>query len=203
MSGNIFRQQALDKLQSPDDLNELMMVTSPRSWLLLAAISLLLLSAVTWGFFATIETSVSGSGIITTVREGATEVEATDVQAVLYVSVADGKRIRPQMEARISPSTIRREEYGMLLARVTSVNQIPSTQEEMLNILKNDALVQSLASSGAIIEVRLDLVEDESTPSGYAWTSAEGPPALSWEGTLSEGAIVVDRQRPVELIARR
>jgi HlyD family secretion protein len=198
LSGNIFRQQALDKLQSPDDLNELMMVTSPKSWLLLAAISLLLLSAVTWGFFATIETSVSGSGIITTNGE-----EATEAEAVLYVSVADGKRIRPQMEARISPSTIRREEFGMLLAEVTSVNQIPSTQEEMLGILKNDALVQSLASSGAIIEVRLDLVEDESTPSGYAWTSAEGPPALLWEGTLSEGTIVVDRQRPVELIARR
>lgn len=194
MSSQVFRQQALDKLNSPDDLNELLTVTSPRSWLLLSAIGLLLAAALLWSLFATIETTVPASGVLGNVERG---------EAVLYVSIADGKRIRPGMLARIAPSTVRPEEFGMVLASVSSVAPAPSTQAEMLATLGNDALVQSVASSGAIIEVRLDLKEDATTQSGYDWTSAAGPPVRLWNGLFSEGYIVTSQQRPLDLMLVR
>jgi hypothetical protein len=191
----VFRQKALDQLNSPDELNELLTVTSPKSWLSLGVIGTLLLAVLLWSFLATIETSVSGSGIII----GA-DTDENEFEAVLYVSIADGKRIRPGMTAKISPSTVRREEFGMLKATVSSVDQLPSTQSEMLAVLQNDALVQSLSSSGSIIEVRLNLVKDPTTPSGYQWTSAQGPPAIIWAGTLCEGSVVTNQQHPIELM---
>jgi hypothetical protein len=197
LTQEIFRQQALDKLNSPDDLNELLTVTSPKSWLWLGAMGLLLFAAFLWGLFATIETAVPGRGVLVESGNG------DRLEAVLYVSIADGKRIQPGMTAKIAPSTVRREEFGMLLATVTSVQQSPSTQAEMLAVLGNDALVQSLASAGSIIEVRLELQEDSSTESGYDWTSAEGPPVALWGGTFSEGSIVINQQRPIELMLVR
>jgi hypothetical protein len=193
-----FRQQALDKLSSPEDLNELLTVTSPRSWLLLGAIGLMLVAAVVWGLIATIETTIPGTGILVS-RNGSD----AELQAVLYVSIADGKRVQPGMIARISPSTVRSEEFGMVLGTVTAVQQVPSTQAEMFVVLGNDALVQSLAATGAIVEVRLALQQDPTTASGYDWTSAGGPPARLWGGVLSDAYIVVNEQRPIELVLAR
>jgi HlyD family secretion protein len=87
----------------------------------------------------------------------------------------------------------------MLLATVSSVNQVPSTQSQMMAVLGNDALVQSLSSSGTIVEVRLKLLPDKTTPSGYQWTSAQGPPVSLWSGTLSEGNVITSQVRPIDL----
>jgi HlyD family secretion protein len=194
----MFRQQAVDKLNSPDNLNELLTVTTPKSWLLLATIGLLLGAAVVWGIFATIETTVTGNGILIS-PDGSDNA----LEAVLYVTMSDGERIAPGMVARISPNTVRLEEYGMVFGRVTSVEQSPSTQSEMLEVLGNDSLVQALAVSGEIVEVRLLLIPDTNTPSGYAWTSAGGPPSRLWGGSLSDGFIVVSQQRPIDLVMAR
>lgn len=198
MSRPIFRQQALDKLNSPDDLNELLTVTSPRSWFLLGALGLVLVSALVWSLVATIQTTVPGRGVLV-IRDERGDV----LQAVLFVSIADSKRIQPQMTAKIAPSTVRPEEFGMLLATVSSVAQTPSTQAEMLAVLGNDALVQTLASAGSIVEVRLDLQKNPSTQSGYTWTSVAGPPAKLWGGPFSEGYIVTSQQHPIELMLVR
>lgn len=192
MSNKMFRKSAMDKLNSPDELNELLTVTSAKSWLSLTAIFLLLAAALAWALLATIETSVSGSGIL--VEDG------ESLQAVLYVSLADGRRIQPGMQARLSPHTVRSEEFGMLLAEVTSVEPLPRNQADMMAVLDNDALVQSLSTAGLIIEVRLDVARDATTPTGYKWTSAAGPPAILWEGTISDGWVVTSQQQPIDLL---
>ena len=187
-----YRKSAMDKLNSPDELNELLTVISPKGWLSLTAVFLLMAMAVGWAFTANMETTVTGSGVL--LEDAATDT----LEAVFYVSLADGKRIQPGMQARISPSIIRSEEYGLLLAEVTSVEQLPRTQAEMMAVLGNDAVVQSLSSSGFIIEVRLDVEKDANTPTGYKWTSANGPPAILLDGILSDGRVVTSQQRPIE-----
>lgn len=195
MGQEIFRQQALDKFNSPDDLNELVTVTSPKSWLLLAGMGLLILSAGLWSLFARIETAVPGRGVLLAAGE--------NLEAVLYVSIGDARQIQPGMAAKIAPNTVRREEFGMLRATVVAVAALPATEAEMLAVLGNDALVQSLASAGAIVAVRLQLEPDGTTQSGYRWTSADGPPVALASRTFSEGSIVVDEQRPIELLLVR
>ncbi|MBI2926708.1 MAG: NHLP bacteriocin system secretion protein [Verrucomicrobia bacterium] len=60
----IFRQSALDKLSSPEQLDQLMQVTTPKSWLALAACAALVLTAIAWSIFGSIPTTVSGRGIL-------------------------------------------------------------------------------------------------------------------------------------------
>lgn len=61
---SVFRQAALDRLSSPEQLDERMEVTQPRAWLALAACGLLLLGALTWGVFGRIPTKIHGHGIL-------------------------------------------------------------------------------------------------------------------------------------------
>lgn len=63
----IFRQKSLDKMQSPDHLDDYIHVSSPGVWLILGAIVLLLAAGVVWAVFGTITESTSG---IVVVRDG-------------------------------------------------------------------------------------------------------------------------------------
>lgn len=123
-----------------------------------------------------------------------------DLEAVVYVSSDAGKKIRPGMRIQIAPSTVRQEEYGLMVGTVTYVSDFPATPEGMARVLKNDALVQSLAGTGAPYEVHADLVPDPRTVSHYRWTSPAGPPVEVHSGTLCGAQVTLREVRPVELV---
>ncbi|THF77144.1 NHLP bacteriocin system secretion protein [Cohnella fermenti] len=64
MNNHVFRKVSLDRLSSPEQLDTLMKVTSPRGWLALAALGLLLAAAIVWGFLGTVSTKVATEGVL-------------------------------------------------------------------------------------------------------------------------------------------
>ncbi len=269
-SNSIFRQVALERLSSPEQLDQIVQVTNPRSWLVLLALGMLLLTAVAWSILGRIPVQVSGSAIllngggvknILSVEPGQIETiyltqgelvaqgqviaeitppgatEAVPVyspydgrilelkadvghligqgtplasleftgahvqpEIIMYVSPADGQRIRPGMTAQIAPATVRTEEHGFLLGRVESVSDFPATYAGMLRVLGSEELIQALGVNGAPIEVRITLLPDEGSPSGYRWSSSRGPDFALSSGTLAGATITIDSQRPINLV---
>ncbi|HYH79253.1 MAG TPA: NHLP bacteriocin system secretion protein [Longimicrobium sp.] len=120
--------------------------------------------------------------------------------AVIYVPSVHGKKVKPGMEIQIAPSTVRQEEFGMMLGKVTFVSSFPATPRGMAMALKNDQLVQSLSGQGAPYEVHADLIVDPTTLSRYRWSSSGGPPVEIQSGTLANGLVSVDRQRPIAAV---
>lgn len=123
-----------------------------------------------------------------------------DLEIVAFISALDGKKVRPGMTLHLAPSTIKREDYGYLVAKVTAVAEFPSTQQGMMRILQNQQLVQQLSANAAPIQISADLVPDPQTASGYRWTSPMGPPVQLQSGTLGEAQITVQTQRPISLV---
>lgn len=122
------------------------------------------------------------------------------LEAVVYVPSTHGKKVKPGMEIHIVPSTVRREEYGHLLARVTYVSAFPATRRGMQRVLKNEQLVDALSGPDAPYEVHATLVPDPWSVSRYRWSSAGGAPVELQSGTLADGSIVVQRRRPVSML---
>lgn len=58
MSKPIFREKSLQKVKSPDNLNEYIRVASPSIWLIIAAIIILLIGFCSWAVFGTVESVV-------------------------------------------------------------------------------------------------------------------------------------------------
>ena len=52
---NIFRKESLDRISSPEKLNDYIRVTTPSVWLVLLAIVLLLAGVIAWSVFGTVE----------------------------------------------------------------------------------------------------------------------------------------------------
>lgn len=64
MAGQIFRKVALERLSSPEQLDQLMRITTPKGWVALISIGVLLACAVLWGIWGTIPDKIMGQGIL-------------------------------------------------------------------------------------------------------------------------------------------
>lgn len=127
------------------------------------------------------------------------DLEAT-LRAVVFIPAGDGKKVVRDMEIRISPTTVKREEYGALIGDVQSVADFPSTEEGVNRTLRNAQLARDLTGRGSVIEVFATLKADPATTSGYKWSSSNGPPLRVVSGTLAMAEIVVGTQRPISIV---
>jgi HlyD family secretion protein len=65
--------------------------------------------------------------------------------------------------------------------------------------LENESLAQSLTASGPVTEVHIQL-EPADTPSGFQWSSRQGPPLQISSGTMCTAMIVTREQPPASLV---
>ena len=256
----LFRREALERLDDLDELDRLVTVTHPRAWLALAAVAALIITALVWASAGRLETTVSGQGMlltgghtlrVTTLGDGRlTQVlvgigdHVTAGQAVavvtpagqaqqsggrgrdlslrrrgrlpaglsrpvrrrrrsadhgrarralvatLYLPIDDGKKIKVGQSVQIVPANVSVDEYGYLLGKVTFVAGLASTPESMQAVLQNEFLVREFAAAGPVLRVEAALQRDPSTPSGYAWSSSDGP-----SGRVSTGTSCAGRDR--------
>lgn len=63
MNNEIFRKRSLDRVNSPEALEDYIQVTNPSVWLALGAVIILLIGACIWGFFGRMDSTVSASAI--------------------------------------------------------------------------------------------------------------------------------------------
>lgn len=59
MEQSIFRKSSLERVSSPEQLNDYIRVTNPGVWLVLAAVVILLAGACVWGVFGHLDTTIS------------------------------------------------------------------------------------------------------------------------------------------------
>ena len=52
---SIFREKSMERINSPEEMNDYIKVASPGVWLVLVAIIFLLVGVVVWGVFGTVE----------------------------------------------------------------------------------------------------------------------------------------------------
>ncbi len=138
------------------------------------------------------------------VKEGEPLVSVASVgpglDAVVFVPAQLGQRIKPGAEVLVSPATIKKAEYGSMIAKADAVAHFPSTKESMLAVLHNPDLVQEFLKAGTPIELRSVIETDKNTPSGYRWTTGQGPDQPMVPGMLVTAMVTVKTQAPITLI---
>ncbi len=123
-----------------------------------------------------------------------------DIEVIAYVPVSEGKLVKPGMDIRISPTIVKKEEYGFMLGKVCGVSEYPVSSERIMELLANDRLVSSINNDGAVIEVNADLIYDKTTVSGFKWSTEKGPPITIQSGTFCDILITYKSERPINLV---
>ena len=89
MNSQLFRKKSVDKVSSPEQLNEYIRVANPGVWMVLAAIVILLAGVIVWGFIGHIDTTLD------------TAVVCENGEAVIYVKEADIEKVEVGMTVRV------------------------------------------------------------------------------------------------------
>jgi HlyD family secretion protein len=123
------------------------------------------------------------------------------LEALIYMPPqSEAKRILPGMTVQLSPVTARKERYGYLVGKVTSVSKYPSSEQGMQAVFNNPGLVRELTKQGPPIAVTVALIPDRGTQSGYRWSSSAASQLELSSGTLAAASFTIEVQKPISLV---
>lgn len=93
MEKQIFRKKSMERVSSPEQLNDYIRVSNPSLWMVIAAVIVLLAGACAWGVFGRLETKVrvaakaEGDAVVCYVKES----EIGRIKSGMTVEIGDGK----------------------------------------------------------------------------------------------------------------
>lgn len=128
--------------------------------------------------------------------------EDSDLELVAYVPSLEAKTVNPGMEVQISPSTIKREEYGYMKGIVRYVFAYPATPAAIMREVENEALVNSLTGNGPVTEMQIALRRNPKAVSGLLWSSPAGPSVNITGGTLCVADVITRTRSPLAIAFR-
>lgn len=110
MSRQIFRQAALDRLSSPEQLDTALPLVNARGWAGIAVFGFLILCAILWGILGSLPSNISARGLLV-VREGRVQEAMTLASGVLSeILAAQGEVVaKGQVVARIEQAGSERQ----------------------------------------------------------------------------------------------
>ena len=158
----VFRKVALDRLASPEQLDKLLQVTRPRSWIALAALGCLVGSAAVWGFEGSIPSRISGQGIL--FKSG----------GVLEIAAGAGGRIS---DVAVNVGDLVSE--GQVVARIAQPEILNQIRQVRL-ALDNLQLAHRLTTVHRQEEIELQLSQLEQRRNGLERSVAAALANLAW-----------------------
>lgn len=124
---SIFNKQARERLNSPEDLDRYVRVTTPSAWLVVIAALLLVFGLLAWGIFGAVTTSVSGMCYVQD-SAGDTPVAVCLLSPEARASVSEGDSCT----------------VGGVSAHIATVPNTPLSHDEARNIVQSDYLLAAL-----------------------------------------------------------
>jgi HlyD family secretion protein len=144
----LFRKSALETLSSPEQLDQLMQITKPRSWIALAALVLVLAAAVVWGVFGSLPTSITGQGVV--IREGGT-----------FKIVALGSGVVTELAILKTGDLIRK---GQVLGRITQpalAQQIEAAKADLQRLQTEERAVKTAVGAESHLQTAAYRLQQE------------------------------------------
>ena len=164
MESGLFRQKSIERISSPEDLHDYMRVTSPRLWMLLIAIALLLTGFIIYAATATLENTLDITVNATnmesfrSVDDGEPEpYEVTLFSAILSANYKDS--VDTNMVVRVGNNT------GKIDFVALTKNVDNDDEEELMLMIEMDDPNLRLADGDYMAE----LVLESTTPLSFLW----------------------------------
>ncbi|MEX0275675.1 MAG: NHLP bacteriocin system secretion protein [Flavobacteriaceae bacterium] len=128
MPASFFRKSALEKLSTPEKLDQLIKVTGPRAWITLTTIIVLLMTGIIWSFWGNVKTKLNVVGVL--LGGEVHEIVSTSQGQLVNLKVAIGAHVnegdivaiveQPQLEQQIE------EARALLAERQFELKQLKS-----------------------------------------------------------------------------
>jgi len=130
------------------------------------------------------------------------QIEAHEKEVFYSTVKADAiGRIEPGMRVLIEPLIVNPQEFGAIIGEVKEVYPYPVSEEELIQTIGNKQIVKFLIGESPVATLLVvDPLLDPQTPSGFEWTSKEGPPFSIPTGSVCNLKIVIEEQPPISFL---
>jgi HlyD family secretion protein len=156
-----FRQAALDRVNSPAQLDRLLTVTTARSWIALTGVAALIATALSWSVIGRISSYVEGQGVF--IREGGSiaSAAASGSGTLARVSVGKGDQVKAgQVVAHIVAPDVEQQIAGS--------HALVAERETELQRQQNAAAAEIKANRAALSQREAGLVQILADSKRYA-----------------------------------
>ncbi|MBD2168340.1 NHLP bacteriocin system secretion protein [Calothrix sp. FACHB-156] len=208
---NMFRKEALEKVASPEQLDQLIQVTNPKRWFSLVALGSLVAAGLAWSILGRIPIIVTGRGVLVYPSKVVT-VQAANSGRIQSLNVQVGDKVKKgQVLATIDQTELRKqlqlsyEKLAQLRSQDQTANNAQQERfglEQNANQRQREALQQSLQTVQSLTPVLrekgLEVIKrDRETLKQRLNTLRELQPTLKkrWEdrqALFREGAVPQD-----------
>lgn len=144
---DLFRKTALDKISSPDQLDQVIVITPPSFWIAMIGAGMILLTALVWSIFGRIPVNINANGIYMT-GSGIHVVYSANNGIVEEVFVKDGDAVNEgdviarlsakEINDKLEQAQIRRTEVEEVT--IDSVNDKANSENQNLLDIKSQLL---------------------------------------------------------------
>ncbi len=193
MNDSLFRKKSLDRISSPDQLNDYIKVSNPSVWLIIGALVILATSFSVWAFNGNITSEVSCTGAFQSSphdRDAASSV-------VCYVDANYASKIAEGMPVRIYDRSKPMSAY--IEGKVVKVSSVPVRQADIFDAYSSEFVADSIleAEYGVQILIKVGKTADGS----YVWANGEvGDDAFARVDGLCKVDIITESYTPVEFL---
>ncbi len=123
------------------------------------------------------------------------------LRAVSYFAPADARRLRPGMPVEVVPQWDQRGRFGGIVGKVSQVNVLPATEEDISTTIGNPQLAKALTESGPVMRVQIALERDRRSRDGFRWTLSGGSDVFPVrEGLTVESHAYVEWRTPLSYV---
>ena len=185
-NNNLFRKSSLERVSSPEQLDEYVKVTSPNLILIIIAIFSILFAGIVWIFNSDIPKYEKISGIVIT-ENGVKKLYS-------FVDIGTSQKFKIGMQTRISPEYISAEEYGYINGEIESVGKKIIDEESILKKFKNPSMIAQVLPNYNCVEVVTLLKE----PSKDKIAQIE-----IIDGSQCTSSVIIGRERAIDFILNK
>jgi len=191
MENQLFRKSALDRISSPEQLNEYMKVAGPGVWFILAGLAVTFAAFFLWGITGSIPETVDVTG--TTLAPG-----GSPMAVYCYLPVEYNKQIAEGMQVRVSPDYAPREQYGYIYGTIIRESDSAINIEELRSRLGSDFDLLTIPTDNVIeVIIELELLEGR-----LFWSTFRGDSVDVIVGSTCLVTVITAERRPIELMFR-
>ena len=155
---NLFRKESLERLSSPERLDQLMQVVSPKSWLPLTALGFLVVVALIWSIYGRIPITVEGRGVLIYPRK-VVPLHSKSAGQLLAMNFNVGDVVKKgDVLATVDQVDLRKQ---LQLARAKLVQlEEQDRNASSLQVQRNDLDKKAIQEQRLTLQQRLKIVQD-------------------------------------------
>jgi hypothetical protein len=156
----LFRQEALQKLSSPEELDQAITITDTRGWIALIASGLIVILILLWLYTGTIPVTASGSGIL---------LKGGGVQKVIAITGGPITELNVKINDTVTENQViakvMRPELPELDFEISDIkDEIEALQKDQKNLETNKKLIKKLERKLHVIETKKEIISEIKSP---------------------------------------